>query len=116
MNSTNLILDLEKSKNSTKFDVDKGTVLFSHFNGYWKNDYSFPSLKKINYQFKTGKIYGITGKVGSGKSGLIGAILKELPYFSGSLLVEGKVAYVEQEPIVFSDTVKNNIIFGRQFE
>ena len=116
MNSTNLVLDPEKSKNKTKLSVEKGTVLFSHFNGYWKNDFTTPSLKKINYEFKTGKRYGITGKVGSGKSGLIGAILKELPYFSGSLLVEGKVAYVEQEPIVFSDTVKNNIIFGRQFE
>ena len=94
INSSNLILDPSKSKNSTKFDVDKGTVLFSHFNGYWKNDFTTPSLKNINYEFITGKIYGITGKVGSGKSGLIGAILKELPYYSGSLLIGGKVAYV----------------------
>jgi ABC-type multidrug transport system fused ATPase/permease subunit len=71
------------------------------------------SLKQISYRFKPGKIYGVTGKVGSGKSGLIGAILKEIPYYSGTLAVEGEVAYVEQEPIIFSDTVRNNIIFGR---
>ena len=30
--------------------------------------------------------------------------------------IEGKIAYVEQEPVIFSDTVKNNIIFGRTFD
>ena len=29
--------------------------------------------------------------------------------------MEGKIAYVEQEPIVFSDTVYKNILFGRPF-
>ena len=57
-------------------DVEKGTVLFCNFNGYWKNDFTTPSLDKISYRFSSGKIYGIAGKVGSGKSGLIGAILK----------------------------------------
>jgi ABC-type multidrug transport system ATPase subunit len=46
-----------------------------NFNGYWKEDLSVPSLKGISYKFKKGNIYGITGKVGSGKSGLFGAIL-----------------------------------------
>ena len=54
--------------------------------------------------------------MGSGKSGLIGAILKEIPYFSGKLEVEGKIAYVEQEPVVFSDTIKKNILFGRAYD
>ena len=37
-----------------------------------------------------------------------------MPYSSGSLSVEGSIAYVEQEPILFSDTIKSNIIFGRK--
>lgn len=65
--------------------------------------------------FTPGHLYGITGKVGSGKSGLLGAILSELPFYSGKLAIEGTIAYVEQEPIVFSDTVKNNVIFGRNY-
>lgn len=75
-----------------------------------------PSLKNIHYRFQSPKIYGITGKVGSGKSGLLGAILGEIPYYSGKLEINGTIAYVEQEPIVFSDTVKNNILFGREFD
>ena len=29
--------------------------------------------------------------------------------------MNGKVAYVEQEPVIFSDTIYNNIVFGRPF-
>jgi DNA repair exonuclease SbcCD ATPase subunit len=46
-----------------------------NFKGYWKEDFKAPSLKNISYTFSKG-LYGITGKVGSGKSSLIGAILK----------------------------------------
>ena len=56
--------------------------------------------------------YGITGRVGSGKSGLLGVILREIPYFEGKFEMKGSVSYVEQEPIIFSDTVRNNILFG----
>jgi len=34
-----------------------------------------PSLKNINVHFKKGLFYGICGKIGSGKSGFIGALL-----------------------------------------
>jgi ABC-type lipoprotein export system ATPase subunit len=35
-----------------------------------------PSLKNIDIKFQKGKFYGIAGKVGSGKSGLLSAILE----------------------------------------
>ena len=60
-------------------------MVFKKFNGYWKSDFNAPSLKNINYEFKPGKLYGITGKVGSGKSGIIGAMLGEIPYYSGKI-------------------------------
>jgi ATP-binding cassette subfamily C (CFTR/MRP) protein 4 len=53
--------------------------------------------------------------VGSGKSGLLGAILGEIPYYSGSIAIGGSISYVEQEPIIFSMTVKDNILFGKPF-
>lgn len=54
--------------------------------------------------------------MGSGKSGLLGVILEEIPYYSGYFQKRGTVAYVEQEPIIFSTTVKENILFGREFD
>jgi ABC-type bacteriocin/lantibiotic exporter with double-glycine peptidase domain len=57
--------------------------LFENFNGYWKDNFDSPSLSNINLFFQKGVFYGITGRVGSGKSGLLGVILRELPYFNG---------------------------------
>jgi ATP-binding cassette, subfamily C (CFTR/MRP), member 4 len=45
---------------------------------------------------RKGVFYGIAGKVGSGKSGLLNAILGELPFYSGEFGVKGSVAFVEQ--------------------
>jgi len=72
-----------------------------------------PSLKNINLHFRNSTYYGITGRVGSGKSGLLGAILKEIPYYSGTIKVAGSISYVEQEPIIFSMTIRENILFGK---
>ena len=53
----------------------KYTVRFENFDGYWKTNLPTPSLKNINYCFLPKTLYGVTGRVGSGKSGLLGAIL-----------------------------------------
>ena len=93
--------------------VKRGEVHFVDFYSYWKNDTAKPTLKNINYYFEGPKLYGITGKVGSGKSTLLAAILGEVPYYSGVCEKNGSIAYVEQEPIVFSETIRSNILFGR---
>lgn len=45
------------------------------------------------------------------------SILKEIPYSKGLISLNNKlkIAYVEQEPFIFPDTVKHNITFGREF-
>jgi ATP-binding cassette, subfamily C (CFTR/MRP), member 4 len=60
-------------------------------------------------------MYGIYGKIGSGKSTLLFSILNQVQYYQGFIQVKGKIAYVEQEPILFSGTFKENILFGREF-
>ena len=52
------------------------------------------------------------GRVGSGKSSLLASLLGETHILSGKLRRRGRVAYVEQEPCIFSDSVRNNILFG----
>ena len=51
-------------------------------------------LSDINLSFKKCCFYGITGRVGSGKSGLLGAILQEIPYYTGKFKINGTIAYV----------------------
>ena len=98
-------------------EVNNGEVQFKDFNGYWTTkELRNPNLKNINLHIKKGDFCGITGKVGSGKSGLLGVILEEIPYYSGSYGRGGIISYVEQEPVLFSDSVKENILFGAEFE
>ena len=52
------------------------------------------------------------GKVGAGKSSLLATVMGETKIFSGKMERGGSMAYVEQEPCILSDTVRNNILFG----
>lgn len=42
--------------------------------------------------------------------------MNEIPVTQGLLDFEGTCAYVEQEPIIFSGTVRSNILFGRSYD
>ncbi|RLN52780.1 hypothetical protein BBP00_00009519, partial [Phytophthora kernoviae] len=57
------------------------------------NQQSF-QLKKVNLEIESGSLVMIVGKVGSGKSSLVNAILGEMPRTSGVLEVGGRIAYV----------------------
>ena len=52
------------------------------------------------------------GKVGAGKSSLLATVMGETPILTGRMERMGRMAYVEQEPCILSDTVRNNILFG----
>ena len=80
-----------------KINIDKGSFLFKDLNVYWKtNQLQNPTLKNINLIVKRNSFLGITGKIGSGKSGLLGVLLDQAPYYSGLIQKNGKIAYVEQ--------------------
>lgn len=67
-------------------------------NAYWspeKKDQKTPSLKNLNINFAQGKLYGVVGRIDSGKSSLLKLLLKEMPAYSGSCKnYAQKVAYV----------------------
>ena len=59
----------------------------------------------------------IVGPVASGKSSALMALLGEIPVAKADLLaVRGSVAYVGQQPWIFSDTLRENITFGKTFQ
>lgn len=49
------------------------------------------------------------------QSSLLNAILRELPVKSGNLSVNGVVSYASQEPWLFSGSIRQNILFGTDF-
>lgn len=74
------------------------------------------TLSNINIDLPKGKLIGVIGPVGAGKSSLLQVILRELPLDGGSLNVNGSISYACQETWVFPGSVRQNILFGQQYE
>ncbi|XP_077497103.1 multidrug resistance-associated protein 1-like isoform X2 [Amblyomma americanum] len=74
------------------------------------------ALRDITLAVEPGSLVGIAGPVGSGKSTLLRAILGELHTVQGSLVVKGKVAYVPQVACVFNMTLRDNVLFGKEYD
>ncbi|KAJ2508275.1 Multidrug resistance-associated protein 1 [Coemansia sp. RSA 2052] len=73
-------------------------------------------LKKVSLNVAAGDLVAVVGKTGSGKTSLLLAMCKELEMTKGSGTVVGRVGYLEQSPWIMNDTMRANIIFGREFE
>ncbi|KAF2069247.1 hypothetical protein CYY_009432, partial [Polysphondylium violaceum] len=63
-----------------------------------------------------GKLSIIIGPVGSGKSSLLSAILGDMKLKSGGFSRKGRIGYVSQLPWILNGTVRDNIIFGAEFD
>ena len=83
-------------------------------------------IKEISLSIGKGQTIAIVGKVGSGKSWLINMLPRLVDPTGGTIKIDGyelekfkledlrrNIGYVPQEPILFSDTIKNNILMGR---
>uniref|UniRef100_UPI00398E874A ATP-binding cassette sub-family C member 5-like n=1 Tax=Pristiophorus japonicus TaxID=55135 RepID=UPI00398E874A len=74
------------------------------------------ALHNINLTVEQGKLVGICGSVGSGKSSLISAILGQLILLEGTVAVRGSFAYVAQQAWLLNASLRDNILFGKNYE
>ena len=74
------------------------------------------SLNNIELIIPKRSFTAIVGSVGSGKSSILNAILGEMQKTSGEANVDGSVAYVGQQVWIRNATVKDNILFGSDFD
>jgi ATP-binding cassette subfamily B multidrug efflux pump len=83
-------------------------------------------LKNISFQVKKGEKIGFIGRTGSGKSTLLHLLMRQIDPTSGQVVLNGNPlkssnleryrqmsGVVPQEVFLFSDTIKNNISFGK---
>uniref|UniRef100_F7BXT9 ATP binding cassette subfamily C member 11 n=1 Tax=Ornithorhynchus anatinus TaxID=9258 RepID=F7BXT9_ORNAN len=80
-----------------------------------KNDGKGMALTKISFAVPKGKVLGICGNTGSGKSCILSALLGEMHLHAGSVGVDGTLAYVPQQAWIFSGTVRENILMGEKY-
>ncbi len=88
-----------------------------------------PVLKNINLKINKGEVVAVVGPSGSGKSTMVDLIPRFYDASSGILLVDGmdirqltltslraQVGIVTQETILFNDSIRDNIAYGRKDE
>ena len=90
-------------------------------------DTNITALKNINFNINSGETVAILGKTGSGKSTIIELISRLYDTTDGTILlddipikeanlndVRSQIGFVPQDPFLFSDTIGNNIKFGKE--
>ncbi|XP_067134904.1 ATP-binding cassette sub-family C member 4-like [Centruroides vittatus] len=75
-----------------------------------------PTLNGISLNMQSGELLIVIGPVGSGKTSLLMSVLGEIPITSGEVSVKGKISYASQEAWVFNATVRDNILFGEEYQ
>ncbi|KAJ7421392.1 multidrug resistance-associated protein 4 [Willisornis vidua] len=83
---------------------------------YWDKSSETPALQQLSFTVRRGELLAVIGPVGAGKSSLLSALLGELPKDKGLINITGRIAYVSQQPWVFSGTVRSNILFDKEYE
>jgi len=73
-------------------------------------------LQNVNLVCEPGKVTAVIGRVGSGKSSLVHALLGEMRKRRGTVALEGTCAYVAQNAWIFNGTLRDNILFGRAYD
>ncbi|CAG2104722.1 unnamed protein product, partial [Medioppia subpectinata] len=97
------------------FSNNKKGVFMDKMSVRWNNETTEPTLRNISLSVKPGELLAVVGSVGSGKSSLLMAILNEISLVSGQVVVRGRVSYAPQESWAFIASVRQNILFGSQY-
>ena len=121
------ILDAEPEHDDGKGNIPQriqGKVEFRHVS--FSFDKTKNVLSDINLTIEPGEAVGIVGTTGSGKTTLVNLFLRFYDNYDGQILLDGKdiktldmswfrskIGYVQQEAMMFSDTIFNNIAYGK---
>jgi len=111
------------SSSSKKFNFN-GKIEFKNVSFTYKNT-GIEALNSINFEVNKGETLAIIGKTGSGKSSILGLLMRQYNPTSGQIFIDGKdlkdiniadfrdqAGIVPQEVFLFSDTIGNNLKFG----
>lgn len=104
-------------------DQLEGNLRFEHVSFHYEEDQ--PVLADISFQVNAGEVIALLGSTGSGKTSLVNLLPRFYDYSDGKLLLDGvdlntyspsflreQIGIVEQEPFLFSRTIRENITYG----
>ncbi|TXE11997.1 ABC transporter ATP-binding protein [Seonamhaeicola algicola] len=124
----NEFLKLEPEIKNTVTENTKitGNIAFNNVS-FTYDDTNINALKGISFSIKEGETLAILGKTGSGKSTILDLIGRLYDIDNGSITINNQeiknlnlnnlrdsIGYVPQDAFLFSDSIKNNIKFGKE--
>ncbi|CAF0879243.1 unnamed protein product [Adineta ricciae] len=103
--------------NSESTENDGCAVDVRQVSSYWETNASF-HLQDITFSARYGDLIMVIGSIASGKSSLLMTLLGEMSITHGTIAYHenSHVCYVPQEPWIFSGTIKENILFGLEYD
>lgn len=103
-----------------------GAIEFKNV-GLTYDDTNITALKNISFKVNAGETVAILGNTGSGKSSIVNLIARLYDTSSGEVYIDNtpinnvnltdlrsEIGFVPQDPFLFSDTIENNIKFGKE--
>jgi len=124
----NRILDIKPTiiSGNRKVGRIKGAIAFQDVSFTYPGKKE-PALRDINLTVKPREFIGVTGPIGSGKTSLVSLLLRLYDFKEGEIRLDGinikdmdlaelraNIAYVPQDTFLFSDTIRENIVFGNR--
>ena len=117
--------DIVDKKGASSLGFSSGEVTFSNVSFQYEQD-GHMILENVNFRVNAGETVAFVGMSGGGKSTIISLIPRFYDATSGQVLIDGKdvrdvtieslrqqVGIVLQDNILFSDSVKSNILMGK---
>jgi ATP-binding cassette subfamily B protein len=121
-----LKIEPEIKNKATENTTIHGEIEFKNVS-FTYEDTNINALQNISFKVKKGETLAILGKTGSGKSSIFSLITRQYDIKEGSITIDGmkidevnlndlrnSIGIVPQDAFLFSDTIKNNIKFGKE--
>jgi ATP-binding cassette subfamily B protein len=116
----------EIQNNNPEKSIIEGAISFENVS-YTYEDTNIKALENVTFTVNKGETLAILGKTGSGKSTIVSLISRLYDVSEGHISIDGKeistlnlydlrnsIGIVPQDAFLFSDSIKNNIKFGKE--
>lgn len=116
--------DIENNRRKKKVKDVKGEIKFKNVDFQYKNS-DTPILKNLNFTINPGETIAFVGASGAGKSTILNLVIGFFQATGGQVLIDNQdiasinlqsyrshIAVVPQNAILFSDSIRENIIYG----